>query len=96
MVPEPQFCVFLASYHGGAFVFQEGYSKYFLCCPQYSKLFRQVSKIDEGEDQKIPIGLFQKYPLGDVCVLREGAIEKDNRQSRTGRMTDVKRIRISN
>lgn len=63
-------------HNNNVFIFKENYSKYFLSCPWYQEVFRQVDDIDKGEDQQRHISLIQKYSIEDVYLLKEGATER--------------------
>ena len=65
------------SRHGDEiYIFTNEYAKYFTSFPWFQEVYREVSLINDGEDQQRNISIIKKYNIDDVYLLKDGAVEK--------------------
>ncbi len=58
------------------YIFKDNYSLFFTVYPWFKEVYREVKKIDSGEDQQRNISIIRKYKLDDVYTIKQGAVEK--------------------
>lgn len=58
------------------YIFKDDYAKFFTLFPWFKEVYREVSLVNDGEDQQRNISIIKKYNIDDVYLLKDGAVEK--------------------
>jgi len=58
------------------YIFKDDYAKFFTSFPWFKEVYREVSLINDGEDQQRNISIIKKYNISDVYLLKAGALER--------------------
>jgi len=67
-----------SKHNDNIYIFKNDYSSFFSTFPWYKEVYREFSKIEEGEDQQRVLSLIKKYPISDVYTLKNGVEEVNN------------------
>lgn len=59
------------------YIFKNDYSSFFTAFSWYKEVYRDIRNIEEGEDQQRVTSIIKKYPLDEVYISKDGAMEKN-------------------
>ncbi len=57
------------------YIFKDNYASFFTAFPWFNEVYREVKKVEDGEDQQRNISILRKYKVDDVYTLKQGAVE---------------------
>lgn len=63
-------------YNRNVYIFKEDYAKLFTAFAWYHRVFEEVKRIEDGEDQQRNIVVCRKYAIDDVYLMKHGATEE--------------------
>lgn len=58
-------------------IFKDDYSTFFTAYSWFKEVYREISKIEDGEDQQRVLSFIKKYPLENMYSFKDGAVENN-------------------
>lgn len=60
------------------YIFKDDYMSFFTSFPWFKEVYKELSKVEEGEDQQRMLSIIRKYPISEVYLLKVAAEENNN------------------